>query len=96
MYDGEVVLFVPGKYSIDARLVCCRNLVQRVASLNFVDNLARNGIVRCYGDRLICHNELFADRENGGRKVIPGLQLRNRNGETGRNLRKCIATAHGI
>ena len=52
MYDGEVVLFVPRKYSIDAGFICGCDADQGIPRTNLVNDLAggragREGGARC-------------------------------------------------
>src|SRR5262245_13954732 len=75
MYDGEVVLFVPRKYSIDTGFICGGDAIQGIPWLNLVDEGA-GGRVGTGGGRFVCrcplnglgHYQLLSDGKTGSGK----------------------------
>src|SRR5580765_8029064 len=84
MYDGEVVLFVPRKYSIDAGFICGCDADQGIPQPNLVNDGAGRRAGRQGGVRGVCRcplnrrgdNQFFPDCKTGSGKVIPLLEGR--------------------
>src|SRR5262245_44207943 len=104
MYDGEVVLFVPRQYSIDACPVGVSDAEQGIPRLNLVDDGAGGGAGRRRQGRRVrrCSlsglrdQKLLADSNMGVGEFIPCHQCCYGNLEAGSDLYKRVALANDV
>src|SRR5262245_60915080 len=104
MYDGEVVLFVPRKYSIDAGFICGCDAKESVPWLNLVDEGAGGRAGVAGRGRFICRcplnglgdQKLLSDGKTGSGKVIPLFKGLYGDLETCSNFRKRVTLANRI
>src|SRR5262245_31256192 len=96
MNDGEVVLFVPGKYSTHCGFVRDRNLIKSFPRTHLVDDPAGYGRGIGLGRDGFGNDQLAADRNICGVDLVPILQVTYSDTVSFCDIVKRIALLHRV